>query len=734
MITRALCADGEPMISPTPWLTSPQARQLGVPLMVQDMPQDLKSNPLLIPSTLPHGAFPFDRLEKVHYSPALEEAIRLAKEKLERIKASTDTPNFENTILALETCSEEVGRVSSIFGNLLGSNSDEELQAMARDLSPRFADFSSDVLLDSKLFARVKSVWENREKLGLKGEELRLSEKAYKDFVRNGGLLNDEAKEKLRAIDQELSRLGPEFSDNVLKATNAFKMILRDRSELEGLPESMVEAAAQAAKDAGEESAWLFSLHAPSYVPFMMYSSRRELREKMWRAYNSRSFRDSHDNESIAKKIAELRYERAKVLGYKTHAHFVLEERMAENPEKVTAFLDRLFAKARPAAERDVKDVGTLKKELTGHADLKPWDYSYFSEKLKMRLHQLDQEQLRPYFKLESVVEGVFEHARRLYGLKFKEVSGVPVYHPDVRTYEVTDEETGRYIGLFYADFFPRESKRGGAWMSAFQEQGLQSGRIQRPHITIVCNFTKPTATKPSLLTFEEVSTLFHEFGHALHGLLSDCTYVSLAGTNVYWDFVELPSQIMENWALEKEALDLFAVHYQTGEKIPKELTDKIRAAAKFQSGYASIRQIQFGLLDMAWHGRPWDANTKKEAEDIAAFERHVVQRTSVLPPVDGTNSSCSFSHIFAGGYSAGYYSYKWAEVLDADAFELFKEKGLFNREVSMKFRDVILSQGGTRHPMELYKLFRGREPDPDALLRREGLIDGELAGGNALA
>jgi len=687
----------------------------------------LNENPLLTKSHHAHGAFPFDQLRKEHFLPALNEALRLAKHNLEVVRQSTESASFENTILALETGSEAVGRVSTIFFNLVGTNSDEEIQAMAREISPKLADFSSDVLLDGVLFQRVKAVWENREKLGLKGEELRLTEKSYKDFARNGGLLDDKTKSALREVDQQLATLAPEFSDHVLNATNEFKMWLDKIEDLEGLPESTVEAAAIAAKEEAskgkQEGQWLFTLHGPSYVPFLTYSAKRELREKMWRAYNSRAFRDANDNEPVAKRIAQLRHDRAKLLSYKSHADFVLEERMAEKPEKVTSFLFQLLEKAKPAALRDIEAVRTLKKELGDPSELMPWDYGYYSEKLKMRSYDLDQEQLRPYFKLENVIQGVFEHARQLYGLKFKEISGLPVSHPDVKTFEVNDEDSGRYIGLFYADFFPRESKRGGAWMSTFQEQGLQGGTIERPQVTIVCNFTKPTATKPSLLAFDEVSTLFHEFGHSLHSLLSDCKYVSLGGTNVYWDFVELPSQIMENWALEKEALDLFAVHYETGEKIPKDLTDKIRASAKFQAGYSAVRQLQFALLDMAWHSQD-PASVDDPIDDIDVFERKVTAQTNLLPRVEGTNWSVSFSHIFAGGYSAGYYSYKWAEVLDADAFELFKEKGLFNKDVAKSFRENILSRGGTQHPMELYKKFRGREPDPDALLRRDGLLN----------
>ncbi|MEK7357874.1 MAG: M3 family metallopeptidase [Bdellovibrionota bacterium] len=452
-------------------------------------------------------------------------------------------------------------------------------------------------------------------------------------------------------------------------------------------------------------------------MPFMTYGENRGLREKLYRAYLGRAFRDAQDNEPIAKQIAILRYERARLLGYKTHAHFVLEERMAETPERVSAFLERILEKAKPASDREMNEVREFAKKESGLTDFQPWDLPFWSEKLKMKLHAFDDETLRPYFKLENCIEGVFEHARKLYGLKFKEVKDIPLYHADVRTYEVA-ETSGRFIGLFYVDFFPRPTKQGGAWANSIRDQGLQGGKVERPHATIVCNFPKSTATTPSLLSIDEVRTLFHEFGHALHSLLSDVKFVSLGGTSVYWDFVELPSQIMENWAIEEEGLDLFARHYQTGDKIPRDLIKKIRETAKFQAGYYTMRQLVFALLDLAWH-----AQDPSGVTDIDAFEKKVTSRASPLKPVDGANISCSFSHIFAGGYSAGYYSYKWAEVLDADAFEFFKEKGLFDGEVARKFRDHILSRGGTQHPMELYKAFRGREPDPDALLRRDGLL-----------
>ncbi|MCM2281551.1 MAG: M3 family metallopeptidase [Bdellovibrionaceae bacterium] len=676
------------------------------------MPEN-KNNPLLVPSDLPFGAFPFNRLQKSHFLPAIADSIAAAQAQLNAMKTSAAEPTFENTVLVLESAPETVNRTATIFFNLLGAESDEEIQEMAKEISPKLASFASDISLDSEIFARVKTIWEKRKTTDLNEEQIRLVEKVYKDFVRNGALLTAESKAKVREIDQELASLSVEFSDHVLKYVNEFKMVLENKEDLAGLPENSIEAAAQAAKEAGLEGKWVFTLHGPSYLPFMTYADRADLREKIWRAYNARALGGQYDNRELSKRIALLRHQRAGILGFATHADFVLEERMAETAARVTQFLDRLLEKSRSAAERDVQEVAALKGST-----LMPWDYGYWSEKLKMRDFDFDEEVLRPYFKLENVVAGAFEHARLLYGLKFKPATDIPAYHPDVTVYEVVDEESNRHIGLFYADFFPRKGKRSGAWMTSFREQGLQGGKVERPHVSIVCNFTKPTQTKPSLLSFNEVRTLFHEFGHALHGLLSDVTYVSLGGTNVYWDFVELPSQIMENWTLEKEALDLFTRHYQTGEKIPTELTEKIKRAARFQAGFASLRQLNFGLLDMAWHAKDPSGIT-----DVEEFEQRATARTRILPLVPGSNLTTSFTHIFSGGYSAGYYSYKWAEVLDADAFEFFKEKGLFNREVARSFRENVLSKGGTRHPMELYKKFRGREPDPDALLRRDGLL-----------
>lgn len=672
-------------------------------------------NPLLQKSTLRHGAFPFDQLKLEHFEPALGESLKDARANIEHIRTSTEKPTFENTILALETASEAMSRVTTVFYNLLHANTSDELQALAQKFGPMLASFSSDVSLDPKIFERVKAVWAERE--GLKGEDFRLTEKTYKDFARNGALLNDDKKETLRQLDQKLSTVSPQFSDNVLKATNVFEMWVTDASDLAGLPPSAVEAASEAAKEKGKPGQWLFTLQIPSYMPFMTYSERRPLREKMYRAYSSRAFRDEFSNEALTKQIAQLRHDRAVLLGQESHAEFVLQERMAETPEKAQAFLENILVKAKPAGERDLEEVRALKTQETGDSDFQSWDYAFWAEKLKRKLHNLDEEELRQYFKLENVIDGVFEHARKLYGLDFKEVKDIPVYHPDVRVFEV-NETNGRFIGLFYTDFFPRASKQGGAWASSLRDQGLQGGKIERPHATIVCNFPKSTPTTPSLLTLNDVRTLFHEFGHALHTLLSDVKYVSLAGTSVYWDFVELPSQIMENWALEEEGLALFAKHYKTGQPIPRELIERIRASSRFQAGWMTMRQLTFAFLDLAWHSAD-----PSQIVDVQEFENRVTARTTLLKPPATNNISTSFSHIFAGGYSAGYYSYKWAEVLDADAFELFKEKGLFNQEIAFKFRDNILSRGGTKHPMELYKAFRGREPDPDALLRRDGLI-----------
>ncbi len=682
----------------------------------------MSANPLLENFTNFDQSIAFSKIQSEHFLPALEQTLTMARENINKIKTNPDSATFENTILKLETSSDYLDRVMNIYSNLENADGSEKIRALAKEIYPKLSSFHSDISLDAQLFEKVKSVYDNREKMNLNGEQRRLLEKTYLSFTRNGALLSPEDKEKIRKIDHELSVLSPQFSENVLKATNAFEVIISDAKEIEGLPEGALEAAQMAAEAKNEKGKWLFNLHAPSFIPVLTFAKNRALREKMWRAYNSRSFKDQNDNQEIIKKTVQLKYQRAQILGYKTHADYVLAERMAKDTSTVKQFLQKLLKACKNAALNDLNEVKDYAEKKDGLKDIQPWDVGYYSEKLKEEKYSFNEEDLRPYFKLENVVNGVFEHARRLYGITFHERPDIEVYHPDVKAYEVKEEATGKYVSLFYTDFFPRETKRGGAWMTTFRDQGLFFDEVRRPHVSIVCNFTKPTTTKPSLLSYDEVRTLFHEFGHALHGMLSDCTYRSVSGTNVYWDFVELPSQIMENWAGEKEGLDVFAKHYQDNSLIPADLIEKIKSSQKFQAGWFSLRQLQFALLDMAWH--TIDPNT---ITDIDQFEMMSTIETRLLEKIPGTNTSCAFSHIFAGGYSAGYYSYKWAEVLDADAFEYFKEKGLFNPEVAKKFKDNILSRGASEHPMDLYKKFRGREPDPNALLRRDGLMSEDI-------
>jgi peptidyl-dipeptidase Dcp len=677
---------------------------------------DTSKNPFNSPWS-DNSKIPFDQIKPEDFMPALDAGLSLARKNIEAIRSQSEAPTFENTILALETASEQSDYVAEVYFNMLSAEADEAMHALAKEISPKVTAFGNDVMLDIKLFNRVRHLHDQKDKLNLSGEQMKLLEKSFRSFRRNGALLGEEQKNKLRLIDEELSKLGPQFSENLLKATYSFELHLTQESDWVGLPDSVIEAAKMSAKEKGKSGA-LFTLEAPSYLPFMTYSERRDLREKMYKAFASRSFGGDFDNRDLAKRTAVLRHERAQLLGFKTHADYVLEERMAETSLKVEQFLARILKSARPAASREIAELAAFAKGRDGLTSLAAWDLTFYIEKLKQQKFKIDDEILRPYFRLENVVAGVFEHARRLYNLEFKALTDVPVYHPDVRVFEVVDAKTKANVGLFYADFFPRKTKKGGAWMTPLREQGLFHGKVRRPHIGIVCNFTKPTDTRPSLLSLEEVRTLFHEFGHALHGLLSRCTYRSIAGTNVYWDFVELPSQIMENWTLEKEALDLFAAHYETGEKIPTEMTQKIKESSRFMAGLANIRQMTYATLDMAWHNHdPHSVN------DIEVFEESVTKDARVMDRVPGTCISTTFAHIFSGGYSAGYYSYKWAEVLDADAFELFREQGLFNTTVADAFRLNILERGGTEHPMELYKKFRGREPDPDALLRRDGLM-----------
>ncbi|CAD0005702.1 M3 family metallopeptidase [Flavobacterium salmonis] len=664
-----------------------------------------------------HNTAPFSQIKIEDYFPAFQEGIALAKAEIDAIVNNPEAPTFENTILAMEYSGDILDRLSSIFFNLNSAETNEEMQKIAQEVSPLLAEFGNDITLNAELFAKIKAVYNQKESLNLNPEQTTLLDKKYKSFSRNGANLAEDKKDRLREIDKELSKLSLQFGENVLAETNAFELHLTNESDLAGLPEGTIEAARLLAKSQ-EKEGWIFTLDHPSYIPFLTYADNRELRKKMAIAFGARSFQNNEfDNQENVLRIAKLRFERANLLGYKTHAHFVLEERMAQSPDKVFTFLNDLLAKAKPAAQKEFSELTSFAKELDGIEQLEKWDGAYYSEKLKQQLFNLDDEKLKPYFQLEKVLEGAFTVANKLFGLTFTEVFDIDKYHEEVSTYEVRDAENN-LISIFYADFFPRKGKRNGAWMTSFKSQYVKDGVNERPHISNVCNFTKPTETKPSLLTFNEVTTLFHEFGHGLHGMLANTTYPSLSGTSVYWDFVELPSQIMENWCYEPEALALFANHYETGEIIPIEYVQKIKESASFQEGLATLRQLSFGLLDMAWHGQDPTGIT-----DLKAFEIEQFANTQLYPDVKENAMSTAFSHIFQGGYSSGYYSYKWAEVLDADAFEYFQENGIFNTEIAKKFKDNVLSKGGTEHPMTLYKRFRGQEPKPEALLKRAGLL-----------
>lgn len=664
-----------------------------------------------------HNTAPFSQIKIEDYVPAFQEGIALAKAEIDAIVNNPDEPTFENTIVAMDFSGDILDRLSSIFFNLNSAETNDEMQKIAQEVSPWLSEFGNDIRLNAELFARVKTVYDQKESLGLNPEQTTLLDKKYKSFSRNGANLPEDKKNKLREIDKELSKLSLQFGENVLAETNNFELHLTDEKDLSGLPEGTIEAARLLAKNQ-EKEGWIFTLDHPSYVPFLTYADNRELRKKMAIAFGAKGFqKNEFNNEEIILKIAKLRHERANLLGYKTHAHFVLEERMAESPEKVFSFLNDLLAKAKPAAQKEFAELTAFAKELDGIEQLEKWDGAYYSEKLKQQLFNLDDEKLKPYFQLEKVLDGAFIVAKKLYGLTFTEVFDIDKYHEEVTTYEVKDAD-GNLISIFYADFFPRKGKRNGAWMTSFKSQYVKDGVNERPHISNVCNFTKPTETKPSLLTFNEVTTLFHEFGHGLHGMLANTVYPSLSGTSVYWDFVELPSQIMENWCYEPEALALFANHYETGEIIPIEYVQKIKESASFQEGLATLRQLSFGLLDMAWHGQD-----PTNITDLKAFETEQFANTQLYPDVKENAMSTAFSHIFQGGYSSGYYSYKWAEVLDADAFEYFHENGIFNEDIAKKFKDNVLSKGGTEHPMTLYKRFRGQEPKPEALLKRAGLL-----------
>lgn len=677
-------------------------------------------------------AIPFPDLKTEHFLPAIEAALEEAKAEIEAIKSDPHAATFENSILALELAGEQLKHVAGIYFNLHSAESDADFKALAQQISPMLAQFNAGISTDPAIFARVKAVYEQEvagqpkpllprdlsDKDALqKAERYRLIERSYTSFIRGGALLNDVDKKRFTEISMELSKLSPQFSDHVLAAMNAFELHITDPADVEGMPEGVLASAAHTARQKGKDGGWLFTLQPSSMVPLVTYCRNRSLREKMHRAYGSRAFKDQFDNQEIILQTLKLRKERSALLGYDTHADYVISDRMAESRQNVKDFLDKIYQVALPAAKKELEEVAAFAREMDDLQELMPWDFGYYSNKLKEKLYAYDPEELRPWFKVENVLSGLFVVAERIYGIKVKQVNDVPVYHSDVTTWEVHDRD-GSYLGLMYMDLFPRDTKRGGAWMTSFQSQGLHKDGVRRPMVSIVASLTPSTPDQPSLLRMDEVRTVFHEFGHALHGLLADGYFQSLAGTSVLWDFVELPSQIMENWLMEEEALALFARHYQTGEPLPKELLDKVLAARNFQAGIANLNQLRYASMDLSWHSTP-----PEQITDVDGFEKQAVAAFQVLPPVEGANISCAFSHIFAGGYSAGYYSYKWAEALEADAWSLFLEKGIFDSATADAFRTFILARGNSFHPMELFEAFRGRKPDPDALLKRDGLL-----------
>ena len=660
---------------------------------------------------------PFSKIKNEYFYPAIKKLIEVTNAEIESITNNKVAPTFKNNVEALDYTGLQLDRVTSIFFNLNSAETNDEIQKIAQEVSPLLSNFKNDLLLNEDLFKRVKQVYEQKDSLQLSTEQQTLLDKQYKGFSRNGANLTDENKVMLRKIDASLAKLKLKFGENILAETNAYELHITDEKDLSGLPEGLRELATQTAKEM-EREGWVFTLDHPSYIPFMTYSDSRKLRKKMLLAFGSRGFqKNKYNNQKNILEITSLRHQRAQLLGYETHAHFVLEERMARTSEKVIGFLEEILEKAHPAAKKEFQELETFAKELDKIDHLEKWDGGYYAEKLKQKIFDLDDEKLKPYFELENVIKGVFAVANKLYDIDFKEVFDIDTYHPEVKTYCVTDINK-TLVAILYTDFHPRSGKRGGAWMTSYKPQQIIEGVNKRPHVSIVCNFTKPTTSKPSLLTFNEVITLFHEFGHALHGMLSNTTFKGLSGTNVYWDFVELPSQILENWCYERETLELFAIHYETGEMIPVEMIKKIKASATFHEGIKTLQQISFGLLDMAWHNK--DPSSIK---DVKVFEKSALSNTELYPDISENCMSTAFSHIFQGGYSAGYYSYKWAEVLDADAFAYFKEEGIFNKKIADKFKDNILSQGGTQDPMELFIKFRGQKPNPDSLLKRAGLI-----------
>jgi len=674
-------------------------------------------NPLLNPFEGLHQTAPFQSIKIEHYLPAFDAAIEEARREVQEIIDSRAKPDFENTIVALDLAGDRLNRIQNIFFNLNSAETSDEMQEIAQEIAPKLSEFSNDITLNEQLFAKIKAVHSQRSSLALNTEEGTLLEKTHRRFVRSGANLDESDKAKYREITKELSQLGLKFQQNVLAETNAYELLITDKSDLSGLPKSIIEMAAQTAKAKNKEG-WLFNLQYPSYVPFLKYADNRTLREQIFRASSSRANHgNENDNNEVVKRIVELRIAKARLLGFRTHAEYKLQERMAETAEKVEHFLEDLHQSSKPFARREFTEVQEYATKAGLVGKVQRWDWAYYSEKLKSEKYNFTDEEVKPYLQLEKVIDGVFGLAQKLYGLKLKENKNIEVYHPEVSAYEVFDEQN-QFIAVLYLDFFPRDGKRSGAWMTDYRSQSNVKGNQIRPHISLVTNFSKSTESTPSLLTFDEVTTFLHEFGHGLHGMLSHCQFPGTSGTNVYWDFVELPSQMHENWAYEKEWLDTFATHYQTGEKMPEELIEKIRKAQNFQAAYMMERQLSFGMLDMAYHHR----ETPVEC-DLKSFEMKAIASTDLFEPVEGSLQSTAFSHIFSGGYDAGYYSYKWAEVLDADAFSVFQEKGIFDRATADSFRKNILEKGGSEHPMNLYKAFRGQEPTVTALLKRNGMV-----------
>lgn len=678
-----------------------------------------KMNPFFSPYNTPHGTVPFDQIKLEHYEPAILEGMAQQKAEIDAIVNNPEAPTFANTIEPYELSGEMLKRTTTVFSNQLSSNTNDALQELANKLTPMLSEHENDICLNEQLFARIKQVYDNRDQEQLSHEQQKLLEDIYIGFTRNGANLNDEQKTTFRELTKQLSLLSLQFSNNLLKETNDFQLHLTDADNLRGLPASVVESAKEAAEEKGMEG-WVFTLHSPSFGPFMMYADNRELRKQLYMAYHTRCTHDNtQNNMEIVKQLVNLRMQVAQLLGYPTYADYALERRMAQDQAHVYQLFNDLLNAYSPTAHQEVAEMQALARELEGDDfTFMPWDLAYYAHKLKERKFNLDSEKLRPYFELSKVKEGVFGLATRLYGITFKKNEDIPVYHPDVDAYEVYDKD-GTYLAVLYTDFHPREGKQSGAWMTSYKSQWIdrKTGENSRPHISLVMNFSKPTKEKPALLTHGEMNTFLHEFGHSLHGMFANTTYESLSGTNVFWDFVELPSQFMENYAVEKDFLHTFARHYKTDELLPDELVQSIIDSQNFNVAYACLRQLSFGLLDMAWY-------TRQETFDdnVASYERKAWKKAQVLPQVDGTCMSVQFSHIFSGGYAAGYYSYKWAEVLEADAFAMFKEHGIFDTETATSFRENILSKGGTEHPMTLYKRFRGQEPTIDALLTRNGI------------